>query len=320
MPQLTTKGIHHITSIVGDAQKNVDFYAGVLGLRLVKRTVNFDDPGTYHLYFGDERGSPGTVITFFPWPSEFKGRFGPGQVETTVFAAPSGSLPFWEERLRKLGVDAAKRKRFGEAYLSFTDPAGLKLELFERTGGKRSDWTPGTINGDVAIQGLSGAVLRSSAPQETAAVLERLFGLNPIGQEGDSLRFMTEAPEGLGDCIELKLTPGGCTGFNAVGTVHHIAWRAEDTEQQKRWQQAVRDQLLLPTRIMERNYFQSIYFREPGGILFEIATDAPGFAIDEEPDRLGERLMLPSWLEPQREELEERLPQLTLKPMEENIE
>ncbi len=299
-----TAGIHHITAIVGHPQENVDFYAGVLGLRLVKQTVNFDDPGTYHLYFGNEGGKPGTIITFFPWANARQGKIGDGQVGVTSYVVPKGAMGFWEQRLAKFGVPATKMERFGEQYLEFDDPHGLHLEIVEREEGEKNTWQADEINSDVAIKGFGGATLLSVRPDETAQLLENVMGLQKVGQEGDFIRFQSSAD--IGNIIDLKLTTIG-RGQMGVGTVHHIAWRAKDDEDQLEWQKYVADSGYGVTAVRDRNYFNAIYFKEHGEILFEIATDPPGFAHDESLETMGEKLMLPEQYETHRDQIERAL-------------
>lgn len=299
-----TAGIHHITAIVGHPQENVDFYAGVLGLRLVKQTVNFDDPGTYHLYFGNEGGKPGTIITFFPWANARQGKIGDGQVGVTSYVVPKGAMGFWEQRLAKFGIPATKMERFGEQYLEFDDPHGLHLEIVEREEGEKNTWQAGEIKPEVAIKGFGGATLLSVRPDETAQLLENVMGLQKVGQEGDFIRFQSSAD--IGNVIDLKLTTIG-RGQMGVGTVHHIAWRAKDDEDQLEWQKYVADSGYGVTAVRDRNYFNAIYFKEHGEILFEIATDPPGFAHDESLETMGEKLMLPEQYETHRDQIERAL-------------
>ncbi|CAM3880529.1 ring-cleaving dioxygenase [Mesobacillus thioparans] len=299
-----TMGIHHITAIVGHPQENVDFYSGVLGLRLVKKTVNFDDPETYHLYFGDEGGKPGTIITFFPWAGARQGAIGDGQVGVTSYVVPKGSMDFWKNRLEKFKVPYTIMERFGEQYLEFDDPHGLHLEIVEREQGENNGWSFGEVTPDVAIKGFGGATLLSTQPEKTADLLGKVMGLELVGKEGDFIRFRSSAD--IGNVIDLKLTPIG-RGEMGVGTVHHIAWRAVDDADQLDWQQYVADNGYGVTPVRDRNYFNAIYFREHGEILFEIATDPPGFAHDETQETMGEKLMLPEQYEQYRGQLERRL-------------
>ncbi|MBY0123130.1 ring-cleaving dioxygenase [Bacillus sp. S/N-304-OC-R1] len=299
-----TMGIHHITAIVGNPQENVDFYAGILGLRLVKQTVNFDDPGTYHLYFGNEAGQPGTIITFFPWTNAYKGKIGAGQVGVTSYAVPIGAIVFWEQRLNKFNVSYTKTERFGEQALAFEDPHGLRLEIVEREEGEVNFWTFGDVTPEVAIKGFGGATLLSAEPNKTAELLEKIMGLDLVGKEGDYIRYRSSAD--IGNVIDLKVNSNG-PGQMGVGTVHHIAWRASDDQDQLDWQKYVSDYGYGVTSVRDRNYFNAIYFREHGEILFEIATDPPGFAHDESQNTMGEKLMLPSQYEQFRGQIEREL-------------
>lgn len=312
-----TQGIHHISAMVNDAQRSIDFYAGVLGLRLVKKTINFDRPEVYHLYFGNETGQPGTVITFFPWAKQLKGRIGTGQVGVTSYIIPKGAVPFWENRLRKFGVEFTSSTRFDEKYLKFNDPDGLLLELVERDEGPINTWNFGGIQAENAIKGFGGAVLFSAKPHKTADVLENILGLDCIGQENEFLRFKSDG--NVGNTIDIHLNPS-VRGLMGAGTVHHIAWRAKDEEEHQKWRSLLLEKGYYPTEILDRNYFKALYFHEEGGILFEIATDSPGFAVDERFDELGKKLMLPSWLEPQRDELEEKLLHVEVRVLEGNKE
>ncbi|MBT2638312.1 ring-cleaving dioxygenase [Bacillus sp. ISL-39] len=299
-----TAGIHHISAIVGNPQENVDFYASILGLRLVKKTVNFDDPETYHLYFGNEHGTPGTIMTFFPWSGSYKGRIGDGQVGITTYIVPSGAFGFWEKRLTAFGIDWVKMDRFGEQYLRFEDPHGLKLELVERDGAHENTWEFNGVSRNEAIKGFGGAVLFSSNPQQTATLLEDVMGFERVSEEEDFIRFNSTGE--FGNIIDLKSSTG-VRGLMGIGTVHHIAWRAADDKDQLVWKEHLEVHGYRVTPVQDRNYFNAIYFREHGEILFEIATDPPGFAIDEPHDRMGERLMLPPKYETNRPELEKSL-------------
>ncbi|MGG1599398.1 ring-cleaving dioxygenase [Paenibacillus naphthalenovorans] len=305
-----TMGIHHITAFVTDAQDNVDFYAGVLGLRLVKKTINFDAPEVYHLYFGNEVGSPGTAITFFPWAGARRGRIGGGQVGFTTFVVPQGALAFWEERLQQFNIPFTRTERFSEEYLQFKDKDGLQLEIVEREEGPRSQWAFGGVTPDKAIKGFGGAVLYSNAPDKTMNVLQQVMGLEKIGQENGFVRF--KAIGDLGNVIDINAAPVG-SGIGGAGTVHHIAWRAKDDEDHQLWRTRLLQNGFQPTPVVDRQYFNAIYFREEGGILFEIATDPPGFALDEPVDALGEKLMLPEWYEPHRVAIEQGLPPIQIR-------
>mgnify|MGYP003305156263 CR=1 FL=1 len=295
-----TAGIHHITAIVGHPQENVDFYAGILGLRLIKKTVNFDDPGTYHLYFGDDGGKPGTIITFFPWAGAAQGKIGGGQVGVITYAIPVGSLSYWENRLSKFAIHFEKTSRFGETYLQFEDYHGLQLELVERTDGQLNNWTFGEVTPDVAIKGFGGAILYSTDPNSTIETLQETMGLEKIAEEDDLIRL--KAYGEIGNIIDVKQSELA-QGIMGVGTVHHIAWRAKDEADHVDWQDYVYNKGYGVTEIKDRNYFNAIYFREYGDILFEIATDTPGFAHDESYETMGQSLKLPTQYESAREKL-----------------
>ncbi|MFF2890313.1 ring-cleaving dioxygenase [Paenibacillus sp. NPDC057967] len=314
---MTTKtaGIHHITAFVRNPQQTTNFYAGVLGLRLVKKTINFDAPEVYHLYFGDRMGSPGTIITFFPWADSRKGRIGGGQVGITSYVVPAGAYEFWKERLVRLGVEIQETERFGERYLQFADPDGLRGEIVAREEGPNSDWSFGGIPVDKAIKGFGGAVLFSTAPESTGKLLEVVMGLTKVGEDAGFVRY--RAFGDLGNVIEVNATPMA-HGQGGHGTVHHIAMRAVDDAEHAVWRQHVAAHGYQPTPIVDRQYFNALYFREEGGILFEIATDPPGFARDEEPEHLGEKLMLPEWYEKHRGEIEKNLLPFEVRELEEN--
>lgn len=307
-----TMGIHHITAIVGHPQENVDFYAGVLGLRLVKKTVNFDDPGTYHLYFGNEGGKPGTIITFFPWAGAQQGSIGDGQVGVTSYVVPIGAMDFWEKRLEKFQIPYSRMERFGERYLEFDDPHGLHLEIVEREEGDANTWSFGEVTPEVAIKGFGGATLLSAQPGKTADLLDRVMNLELIGNEGDFTRYRSTAE--IGNIIDLKLTPIG-RGRMGVGTVHHIAWRASDDQDQLDWKSHIEKNGYGVTPVRDRNYFNAVYFREHGEILFEIATDPPGFTQDEPKETMGTNLMLPVQFEPHRRKLERTLIPIEVKEL-----
>lgn len=308
--ELKTRGIHHITAIVGHPQENVDFYAGVLGLRLVKRTVNFDDPNTYHLYFGDENGSPGTIITFFPWTNAHKGKIGDGQVGVTTYVVPKGALSFWEQRLQDKGVKTKKVTRFNERFLQFEDVHGLQLEIVARGEGEQNNWEFDGITADQAIKGFGGAILYSTNATSTAETLRTVMGLEKIAENDDFIRFQSSGE--IGNIIDLRKASTDL-GVMGVGTVHHIAWRTNNDREQLSWQKKVSQHGYHVTEVRDRNYFNAIYFREHGKILFEIATDPPGFAYDESNASKGEKLMLPTQYEAHRETLEEYLPKIEVR-------
>jgi glyoxalase family protein len=304
-------GIHHVTAIASDPQRNLDFYSRVLGLRLVKVTVNFDDPGTYHTYFGDVNGGPGTAMTFFPWPGARRGRIGNGQVGVTAFSIPEGSMGFWQDRLKAHGVATSKVvERLNEEALPLTDPDGMKLELVAHADmPAATPWGGGPVSEDVAIRGFHSVALWEADISHTSELLTGVLGLEQIAQAGNRTRFQMsgDRPGALVDVIH---RPDGEYGSSGAGTVHHVAWRTLNDEEQLGWQHDVAATGLNVTPVMDRQYFHSIYFREPGGVLFEIATDPPGFTLDESLETLGMGLKLPPWMEPQRAQIEKILPPL----------
>ena len=310
-------GIHHVTAIAGDPQANLDFYAGVLGLRLVKLTVNFDDPGTYHLYYGDGIGHPGTIMTFFPWPHAPQGKRGTGQVTETAFAIPKGSIDFWRERLAKHRIPLKEFERFGEPVLSFNDPDGLGIELAAaNTAPDDRAYQAGPVPVEFAIRGFHSATLMQADHRRTAALLTDTMGFKLIAEDGDRFRYGADLSEHAG-LVDVVRAPDERSGRVLVGTVHHIAWRTPDDEQQLGWLTELTRLNYRVSPVMDRKYFHSIYYREPGGILFEIATDPPGFTVDQPEADLGSKLVLPDWLEPRRSELQSVLPTLRLPVSEE---
>lgn len=309
--QNSTPGIHHITAIAGDARKNLDFYSGILGLRLVKKTINYDDPGTYHLYYGDANGSPGSILTFFPWTgSGSRGRPGSGQVTTISFSVPAGSLGFWAQRLKSLGTDfQGPRERSDDAFIALRDPDGISVELVDAGSPASSDAWAGRVSGASAIRGFHAAVLSVRDAEATARFLSSVLGFTAAGGSDGRLRFSTGAP-GIGTIADVVGISNGPAGRMGVGAIHHIAWRARDDAMQLSLRSRVTGAGTPATPVIDRTYFHSVYFQEPGGILFEIATDPPGFTVDEPADRLGGSLMLPAWLESSRGEIEKALPPL----------
>ncbi len=304
-------GIHHVTAIAGDPQRNIDFYAGVLGMRLVKVTVNFDDPGTYHFYFGDEIGRPGSILTFFPWPEGRPGRQGTGQVGTVSLAVPAASLGFWIERLLAKGVRyEGPARRFDEQVLSFPDHDGLLLEIVAtpRAAGVEP-WRDGRVPAEHAVRGVHGVTIWEDGDAGSAAFLVRHLGMKIAGEEGNRFR-LESAPDGIGSVVDLRRTPGFWGGVGGVGTVHHVAFRAGSDEEQLSRRTELERNGVGVTPVIDRQYFNSVYFNEPGGVLYEIATDGPGFTIDETAAELGTRLQLPPAYEPVRERIESSLPAL----------
>ncbi|HBL26543.1 MAG TPA: ring-cleaving dioxygenase [Acidobacteria bacterium] len=309
------EGLHHVTAIARDPQANVDFYTGILGLRLVKKTVNFDDPGTYHFYYGDEQGTPGTILTFFPWPGARLGTHGAGQATATAFSVPEGSLGWWAERLDRLGVDAeAPRLRpgFDEEVIRLRDPDGLALELVARAGDTREPWTGGPVPAAQAIRGFDGVTLTAWNPEVTTAVLRDAMGFRPIGEGKDRFRFAV-GDGGPGTRVDVVARPDAPRGHVAAGTVHHVAFRLPDDATQVAWHEELAGEGFRVSPVLDRQYFRSVYFRERGGVLFELATDPPGFARDEPVAGLGGSLRLPPWLEPDRARIEEILPKVEVR-------
>jgi glyoxalase family protein len=306
-------GIHHVTAIASDPQRNLDFYTDVLGLRLVKLTVNFDDPGTYHFYFGDGIGRPGTILTFFPWPGARRGRRGNGQVAVTSFSIPEGSVGYWEERLKRHDISVGEpSRRFDEEALVFLDPDGMQLELVPHPGaGGNTLWVGSPVPSEHAIQGFHGVTMWEENVERTVELLTETLGFHLQAEAGQRLRF-NAASDGPGALVDVIHRPHGEPGRGGAGTVHHVAWRTPNDEEQTAWQAEIAGRGYRVSPVMDRHYFHSIYFREPGGVLFEIATDPPGFTLDEPQDGLGQDLKLPPWLEPQRSQIEEMLPRLHL--------
>lgn len=307
-----TAGIHHVTAIASDPQRNLDFYAGVLGLRLVKRTVNFDDPTNYHFYFGDESGSPGTLLTFFPWPDARRGRQGGGQVAVTSFAILPGSLGFWIERLIRKRVDFEQpvTRYEDERVIAFKDHEGFMGELVAHPAADgRTGWAGAGIPVEHSIRGLYSVTLWQGACELTGKLLTNTLGFRLVREQGSIYRYAS-GDGGPGSIVDLRCVPGIWPGVMGAGTVHHVAFRAADEVAQLEARTELASLGYDITPQMDRDYFKSVYFREPGGVLFEIATDGPGFAIDEPPDMLGQSLKLPNWLESRRFEIEALLPNI----------
>lgn len=307
------QGIHHVTAIAADPQENIDFYTGVLGLRLVKRSVNQDDPGTYHLFYADAVGTPGTDLTFFPWPGGRRGRRGAGQTTAVALAIPAGAVSYWKRRLAATGTaTTALPARFDEEGLAFTDPHGLALELVAVPGVEMRPWVAwadSPVPPEQAIRGIHGVTLASVRLDRTEAFLAQTLGFRVAGESSGRRRFVTDAG-GSGAVLDLLEPQQSAPGVVAVGTVHHVAWRTQDAGTQRTWWEALGARGVGVSPIIDRFWFSSIYFHEPGGALFEIATDGPGFAVDEATETLGSRLILPPWLEPRRPEIERVLPPL----------
>jgi glyoxalase family protein len=304
-------GIHHITAIAGNAKRNHDFYTTLLGLRLVKKTVNFDDPGTYHFYFGDEVGTPGTILTFFPWERVQKGKVGAGMATDIGYAVPGKSLQFWMDRFEKHNVPVTgSGQRFNEEFVSFEDPDGLNLTLIiPAKQDSRKPWVTDEVKSEVATRGFHSITLTLWNVEPTAKILTEILGYTFQGQEGNRYRYATDAVEGA-SIVDILLQPDSSRAINAGGTIHHIAFRVKDEETLMAYREKVLRHGLSITPKVDRNYFYSLYFREPGGVLFEIATDNPGFAIDESVSELGSGLKLPAQYEEHRKKIEEVLPVL----------
>src|SRR3954451_23412616 len=305
-------GLHHVTAIAGDPIRNFGFYTRDLGLRFVKKTVNFDDPGTYHFYYGDETGRPGTILTFFPWAGVPGGRRGVGETHQTAFRVPQSSLGYWTQRFVEKGIAyEALEKRFGESVLPFTDPDGMNLALVGISGAENEPgWSDGEVPAEHAIRGFHGVTLLLDSATKTAAILTGVLGFTETAREASVIRFKTNGHSN-GGVVDIYEAGGFLPGRQGAGSVHHIAFRARDDAEQARMAATLLDQHgLHPTEQKDRNYFRSIYFREPGGILFEIATDIPGFAVDEPAATLGRDLKLPKFLEARRKDIEAVLPPL----------
>jgi len=311
MQQLIT-GVHHVTALTSDAQKNIDFYAGILGMHLVKKTVNFDAREVYHFYYGDETGSPGGILTFFPYQGLVRGRHGKGMLNTTTFSLSVDSLDYWTDRLRKFGISYKDpQQRFGnEVFIYFEDFDGLGLELVFTDRDKRSGYLHGPVPPQHAIKGFYNVEIGQEGYERTAGLLTQQMDHVLIAERGNRFRFAaTDAP---GNYIDIVCMPDRLRGLSGSGTVHHIAFATPTRETQDQARQRLVQRELNPTPVLDRNYFTSIYFREPGGVLFEIATTGPGFQADEPQDQLGQHLQLPPQFEKDRETIEKALPPITL--------
>lgn len=305
-------GIHHVTCITGDVQKCVNFYVEVLGLRFIKKSINQDLPDTYHIYFGDYLGTPGSAMTFFGWPTWPARRAGSGQVTTVSFAVPPGSLDFWSSRLRKLGVESSRLGRFAADAIVLTDPDGIELELVDRASDDRYvPWRDSSVGVEHAIRGFDSVTLTVAEAAGTVDLLQHTMGFRKVDQEDSRSRFETGegGPHATIDVIE---SPEGPHGEESIGTVHHVAWRTPDDAAQKVWRETLTRAGRNVTPVIDRWYFKSIYYREPGGVLYEIATDAPGFTVDEPPERLGSALSLPPWFQVRRDQLDSILPPIVV--------
>lgn len=309
------KGLHHVTCIAGPAQENLDFYAGIFGLRLVKRSVNQDDPGTYHLFYADAEGHPGSDITFFPWAQMAPSRDGYGLSTEVSLAVPPGSLVYWSGRLQKYGVPMAKAElRFGEHVLPLRDPHGLWVALVESNSSLARNFTPwdgSPVPVEHQIRGLETARMSEASVPITASFLEQAMGFRHLGSEGEWHRYGVGEGQS-GQYVDVRELPGTRRGAWGQGSIHHLAWRVDDEEHQSEVRSSVEQAGARPTPVIDRFWFKSVYYREPGGVLFELATDGPGFAVDEHASHLGETLVLPPWLESDRKAIEQVLPKLTM--------
>lgn len=305
-------GIHHVTAIAAGTQKNIEFYAGILGLRLVKKTVNFDAPSVYHLYYGNQAGAPGTILTFFPYEGLTNGRHGKGMLNTTTFSVPMSSLDYWLQRLKKFDISHKQpQDRFhNEAVVYFEDADGLGLELVFNEKDNRKGYASENINEAVAIKGFYNVEIWEEGFERTAALLEGQLNHQLIAEKGN--RFRYAAADSPGNYVDLVCMPDALKGLAGSGTVHHIAFTTPDENSISQVRNTVSARGLNTTPILDRKYFKSIYFREPGGVLFEVATALPGFSVDEQPEHLGEALMLPDWLENERMSLEAQLQPISI--------
>lgn len=304
------KGIHHITVLAGDAQRNADFYVKSLGMRLVKKSVNQDDPSTYHLFYGNANGSPGSGLTFFPWPIARQGKPGLGEAVKVALSVPEDSINYWAEHFGEKGIDFdGPYERFGQEAIGFKDPDRLQLELvFDEHSSQLPGWEKGTVPPEYGIRGFRGTTLRLKKAEPTANVLQHVFGFQKTESADNAIHYTTEAPIGGSIIIEEGEEKPSANGR---GIVHHVAFRAKDDEEQMTMRKKVIDMGLQPSEVIDRHWFHSVYFQSPGSVLFEIATDGPGYDVDEDADKLGEKLILPPWLESRREMIEKRLPDIT---------
>ncbi|MDJ1486079.1 ring-cleaving dioxygenase [Cytophagaceae bacterium YF14B1] len=306
-------GLHHVTAFASSAQKNVDFYVGVLGLRLVKKTINFDAPEVYHLYYGDEIGHAGTIMTFFPYKGMVRGRKGAHQLTYTSFSIPENALDFWMNRLNRFHITFEKpASRFDETYIQFEDPDGTGIELVATKNDTRPGWSNGSIPLDKSIRGFHTVTLHENQADKTVELLTETMQHQLVVQEGNRIR-LEAGKGGSGNLVDILFSPTDLKGLQGAGTVHHVAFSTDNEATQLE----IREKLLLanihPTTVQDRNYFRSIYFREPGGVLFEVATNVPGFAVDEDVTALGQHLKLPEWYEPRRSEIEKHLDPIEIK-------
>lgn len=307
------RSLHHVTATVSDAQDDLDFYTGLLGQRLVKKTVNFDNPRVYHFYYGDEKGTPGTIMTTFPYGQlgVRQGTHGAGQITVTSFSVPGGSLPFWYERLGFAGVQfTAESTGFGEDAIRFSDPSGLTIRLVESRADSRAPWRKADINDANAVRGIHGVTLTVRDPRQTLGFMSELMETTVVGEREGAMRVAVNG-DAPGRLVEIVRADDAPAAVNGLGTVHHVAFAVDDPEQQLEIRRELLRRGVPVTEVMDRQYFKSIYFREPGGVLFEVATIPPGFTADEPVPQLGTSLKLPPWEEPNRRNIEAGLPTVT---------
>ena len=308
-------GIHHITALAGEPQQNIDFYTGILGLRMVKKTVNFDAPDVYHFYYGDETGSPGSILTFFPYEGIIQGKHGKGMLNVTSFSVPYASISYWEERLKKYNIThkPAQERFNGEVVISFEDPDGLGLELVFSENDTRKGFSYGAIPLEHSIKGFYGVEIWQDGYERTGGLLTEVMDHKLIAEKGNRFRFAaTDSP---GNYIDILATPNASKGIGGGGTVHHIAFNTPDKDTQAKVREKIFKQGLQPTMTLDRQYFKSIYFREPGGVLFEVATAKPGFSVDEDPGKLGQELKLPPQYEAKRDLIEKAVKPVQTNPL-----
>ena len=299
-------GLHHVTALADDPQKNVDFYAGILGLRLIKKTINFDAPEVYHLYYGDESGTPGTILTFFPYIGIPRGRQGKGQMTTTAFSIPENSLGYWMERLTRFNIAFTQpQERFEEAFIYLEDFDGMGVELVATASDNRVGFTYGNVEEDHCIKGFHSVKLSEDGYERTAGLLVEGMNHKLVAERGN--RFRYSAGKNEGGWVDVVCEPERLRGLQGAGSVHHVAFSTDNDNTLQEIQQKLQQYRVQPTHVIDRQYFHSIYFREPGGILFEVATNPPGFEVDEDKSTLGEKLQLPTWFEPHRKTFESKL-------------
>ncbi|WP_266369278.1 ring-cleaving dioxygenase [Tellurirhabdus rosea] len=306
-------GLHHVTALAGNAQRNVDFYTGFLGQRLLKKTINFDAPDVYHLYYGDETGSPGTIMTFFPYEGIPRGRKGAGQLTYTAYSVPTASLSFWMDRLNSFSIPyAGPYKRFNETYLRFEDFDGMGVELVFNDNDTRTGWHNDQIPAEFAVKGFYTVTLNESKVDNTVKLLTETMNHTLVAEENGLYRFQSGAG-GAGSYVDVQVSPNAVRALQGGGSVHHVAFATPTDETQLQIREKLMEDGYNPTQVLDRNYFHSIYYREPGGILFEVATNPPGFAVDEPVTELGKTLKLPEWYEPRRAQIEAGLPVIEVK-------